>query len=614
MFALPGQSLVGRARRSITRPAASAFPTTSDYLLFGNRLVFPNGISPSTGAQYGGNWMVVQAPPWDTVSPRLGFVGFYGLTANGETAIGNDVPYEAALIEINDTKYYLPAATGQDTASAHAFTVPNGAHLWTAENAIFIPANAIIRIGWADAQPSTANNRVSGVPAAGASIFATASGRGDFGSLASTSRLSAIVANTTGTIAAPGLGTSGSNFSGAPAAMVARPATAADAAKARAVLGVGMSIDWGRNHQDAFYGTDAAHSMAYGGFGYGFADPANGRVPYAAFSVPGSRALDITNAGSPGNAANGWSRRDAFFAAVGYPWTHAIMGGPINDIAAYSLATVTANIDAALAAMKARGGRKMILTTARPQTNTLEETGTAGPGAANGFLFTGGDNHQFRGADSVHAAYDTYAMAKPANVDFVLDIRPAHESSAGSRKWKSGPSTTLTQAAAGAPASVVGSIAAGSNILTVESVGSGTLAVDQRVTVAGLPSNTFVTGLGTGTGGTGTYTLSANATAAVSSATLAVTGVYRITVADASAIAQGDFIAINPGTSPAASEQAIVTTKAGNVLTLKGGLTKPQASGATVTVIWTPDGTHISTASAKAEGALVDARKAEVLA
>jgi hypothetical protein len=610
-FAATPEQLVALDRKGIsywsaTVVPAQTFPTPADFLLVGNRLAYPVETTPA--AQFVGGFMTYQAPPWDTVGWRFGFVGFAGQNNIGETNLGNDVPYEAALIEINDVKYYLPATPGQATTSPNPFVVPNGGFYWTADHNIVVPANTIVRIGWADAAPTTATiNRVTAITQVGPELFATASGRGDYSTGGSTSRLSLVASNTTAASTSPGLGLLGNKFIGAPAKVVARPLTIADAAKAKAFLGVGMSIDWGGNHKNAVYGSDGVHSMAYGGFGYGLADPTNGRIPFATFAVPGTRALDITNnpGAAPGVGASGWAKREAFFAAVGFPWTHVIMGAPINDITAFPSATVTANLDAALAAIKARGGRKTILTPARPQTNAAEDPGAT----ANGYLYTGGDTHQTRSADSVHVAVDAYIMAKPVNVDFVLDIRPAHESSTGSRKYKQGQSTTLAQAAAGPPANVVGSIAAGSNVLTVESVGSGTLAVDQRVTVAGLPTNTFINALGTGTGGTGTYTLSANATAAVSSATLTVTGVYRITVSDGSRIAPGDFIAINPNISASLSEGAIVTTKAGNVLTLTGGLTKAQASGATVTVQWVADGTHLSTAGAKAEAAIVDAAK-----
>jgi hypothetical protein len=63
------------------------------------------------------------------------------------------------------------------------------------------------------------------------------------------------------------------------------------------------------------------------------------------------------------------------------------------------------------------------------------------------------------------------------------------------------------------PAAVVtGSISA--NTLTVTAVTSGTLAVGQVITGAGITLGTTITGLGTGSGGAGTYTVSTSQTAA----------------------------------------------------------------------------------------------------
>jgi hypothetical protein len=67
---------------------------------------------------------------------------------------------------------------------------------------------------------------------------------------------------------------------------------------------------------------------------------------------------------------------------------------------------------------------------------------------------------------------------------------------------------SISFAAAGATitsAAVTGSIA--TTTLTVTVVGSGTLAVGQRITGTGITAETYITGLGTGTGGTGTYTI-----------------------------------------------------------------------------------------------------------
>lgn len=58
----------------------------------------------------------------------------------------------------------------------------------------------------------------------------------------------------------------------------------------------------------------------------------------------------------------------------------------------------------------------------------------------------------------------------------------------------------------GSNASVTASLAS-TGVLTVTAVASGTLAVGQLITGAGIPANTYILSLGTGTGGTGTYNL-----------------------------------------------------------------------------------------------------------
>lgn len=75
-------------------------------------------------------------------------------------------------------------------------------------------------------------------------------------------------------------------------------------------------------------------------------------------------------------------------------------------------------------------------------------------------------------------------------------------------------SGTITADNVPAPAfSVTGAIAPGAtpetdpSVLTVSSVGSGTLAIGQQIFGTGVPDNTVITGFGTGAGGTGTYTV-----------------------------------------------------------------------------------------------------------
>lgn len=67
---------------------------------------------------------------------------------------------------------------------------------------------------------------------------------------------------------------------------------------------------------------------------------------------------------------------------------------------------------------------------------------------------------------------------------------------------------SIKAAAPGATvAAFVGTASFATNVMTVTAVTSGTVAVGQQVTGAGLPANTYVASLGTGTGGAGTYNL-----------------------------------------------------------------------------------------------------------
>ena len=73
----------------------------------------------------------------------------------------------------------------------------------------------------------------------------------------------------------------------------------------------------------------------------------------------------------------------------------------------------------------------------------------------------------------------------------------------------------ISTGATGSPpagAAVTGSIAG--TVLTVTAVTSGTLAVGQPVSGAGVTAGTYISALGTGTGGVGTYTVSVSQTVA----------------------------------------------------------------------------------------------------
>lgn len=92
-------------------------------------------------------------------------------------------------------------------------------------------------------------------------------------------------------------------------------------------------------------------------------------------------------------------------------------------------------------------------------------------------------------------------------------------------------------------ASITASIAA--STLTVSAVASGTLAVGQTVTGAGVPANTTIIALGTGSGGTGTYFLSTAST--VASESMTATTLFDLNLNNTN-IAQGQTVSVSGST------------------------------------------------------------------
>jgi hypothetical protein len=90
----------------------------------------------------------------------------------------------------------------------------------------------------------------------------------------------------------------------------------------------------------------------------------------------------------------------------------------------------------------------------------------------------------------------------------------------GQKAYASYADGSLSAAATATPpvgAVVTGSIA--TTVLTVTAVTSGTLAVGQPISGAGVTAGTFISSLGTGTGGIGTYNVSVSQTVASTAVT-----------------------------------------------------------------------------------------------
>lgn len=114
-----------------------------------------------------------------------------------------------------------------------------------------------------------------------------------------------------------------------------------------------------------------------------------------------------------------------------------------------------------------------------------------------------------------------YAVTLMSAGDFWVKTSTA--ATAGQKVYANYADGSISTGPTGTPpagASVTGSIAG--TTLTVTAVASGTLAVGQPVSGAGVAAGTVITGLGTGTGGTGTYTVNNSQT--VASEALTTTG------------------------------------------------------------------------------------------
>ncbi|WP_156420091.1 hypothetical protein [Aureimonas sp. N4] len=392
----------------------------ADVHSFNSRLAFNNGVIQASVAvlENSADIITMISPPWDCKCPRFWFGGFYGKTGTGETAVGNDVNYELALIEINDVKYTLPSG------GSEAFVVPNGGFKGTDINEIKIPANSTVRVGWAlnvapgGSYPSTAGIRVP------ASVFATASGRGDAGSANATSRKSFLQTNTTGTAAA----TRDNAIVGAPVAITCLPDGAAAIAAAKSAVVLGDSIGWMQNDFQAGFGITSADFATQGYVNRGLSRPTKGRIPFTNLCVPGSRFRDLTLSGGGGEAGTaGFAMRKALLEAAGYPFSTRLVQMGINTVSNDAAAlTLTKAAEAfAFVATLGGNGRKTLATTLTPQTVQLNDTNWTSANEAS----------QTRASDGGHAAYDDWIMGRPFNVDGVIDVRPAFEGPAGARKW-----------------------------------------------------------------------------------------------------------------------------------------------------------------------------------
>lgn len=148
------------------------------------------------------------------------------------------------------------------------------------------------------------------------------------------------------------------------------------------------------------------------------------------------------------------------------------------------------------------------------------KAGNAGIGAPAGFV-----HREQQGLITIFLAEATMLVPKglPAVLHNLGDFwaKTKTVATVGQKVFSSVTDGTISAGAAGATlsdgAAFTGAIAG--TTLTVSAVASGTLAVGQVISGAGVTAGTTITASGTGTGGTGTYTVSASQTVSSESMT-----------------------------------------------------------------------------------------------
>lgn len=131
--------------------ASGALSIASGPFMFASNRMGYSGqrTAATTNTQYQTDWITFDSPPYDIISPKFLFQGFYcDNQTTFEHNLGNDVLHQGVSLEVAGTRYPLTAG------AASSFTVTDGSWVWTDDNTIVIPANSRCRIGVATYVPT----------------------------------------------------------------------------------------------------------------------------------------------------------------------------------------------------------------------------------------------------------------------------------------------------------------------------------------------------------------------------------------------------------------------------------------------------------------------------
>lgn len=163
-------------------------------------------------------------------------------------------------------------------------------------------------------------------------------------------------------------------------------------------------------------------------------------------------------------------------------------------------------------------------------------------GRINGLLINSLFFGQTLLAGTVGTVYDTTGSAIPAASPYFLNPTPPASGtwtrdlgvrdSTGNYMTNVASAPTTGQYSVAGPVTGAAQASFATNQMTVTVAGTGSFAVGQVITSAGVTPGTYITALGTGTGGTGTYTLSTTP-GTIAAQAVSATEVYQFAAADA---------------------------------------------------------------------------------
>ena len=160
---------------------------------------------------------------------------------------------------------------------------------------------------------------------------------------------------------------------------------------------------------------------------------------------------------------------------------------------------------------------------------------------------------------------DTTGAAIPAASPYYLNPTPPNAGTwvrdLGVRDWNGNPMVNVASAPATGQYAVAGPVTGAAqasfatNVMTVTVVGTGSFAVGQVITAAGVTPGPYITSLGTGTGGLGTYNLSTSP-GTIAAEAVSASEVYQFAAADAGKTV---FVSYNYTATSTAAKTSIVS-------------------------------------------------------